>query len=164
MYARLWTLSTLHKNPRRIGTGLRIMLGHELRRIPIPRTRVNKGMEKGRGCSKPRPVCLLTALSAVVGTTHTRLRVRRTPWNRCAGHVRRAEAQAPALLAACVAFGCYWPPPPCSSPSPCWPPSSSSSSPPPPPVSPPVRPPTVSVACLAAPPATSPAWSVTCPT
>src|SRR5215208_561469 len=27
----------------------------EVRRIPIPRTRVNKGMRKGRGCSKPRP-------------------------------------------------------------------------------------------------------------
>src|SRR5215210_9537153 len=42
MYARLLTLSTLHKNPRSIGTGLRIMLGHELRRIPLPRTPVNK--------------------------------------------------------------------------------------------------------------------------
>src|SRR5215212_7065761 len=41
MYVGLRTFDTLHKNPRRIGTGLRIMLGHELRRITIPRTPVN---------------------------------------------------------------------------------------------------------------------------
>jgi hypothetical protein len=27
----------------------------ELRRIPLPRTPVNKGTKKGRGCSRPRP-------------------------------------------------------------------------------------------------------------
>jgi hypothetical protein len=31
----------------RIGTGLRIMLGCELPRIPIPRTPVNKGKKEG---------------------------------------------------------------------------------------------------------------------
>src|SRR5215213_11710960 len=46
MYVGLRTFDTLHKNPRRIGTGLRIMLGHELRRIPLPRTPVNKGKER----------------------------------------------------------------------------------------------------------------------
>src|SRR5215208_5165738 len=37
-------LRSLHKNSCRIGTGLRIMLGCELLRILIPRTRVNKGL------------------------------------------------------------------------------------------------------------------------
>jgi hypothetical protein len=27
----------------------------EVRRIPLPRTPVNKGIRKGRGCSRPRP-------------------------------------------------------------------------------------------------------------
>ena len=30
-------------------------LGYELPRNPIPRTRVNKGKKKGRGCEEPRP-------------------------------------------------------------------------------------------------------------
>jgi hypothetical protein len=37
----------------------------ELRRISLPRTRVNKGMEKGRGCSTPRPSPLLASVLGV---------------------------------------------------------------------------------------------------
>jgi hypothetical protein len=31
-------------------------LGYELPRIPLPRTSVNEGMKKDRGCSTPRPL------------------------------------------------------------------------------------------------------------
>jgi hypothetical protein len=37
----------------------------ELPRINIPRTPVNKGKEKGRGCSKPRPSPLLASVLGV---------------------------------------------------------------------------------------------------
>jgi len=58
MYVGLRTSDTLHKTACWTGPGLCIMLEVnfrerclcELRRIPIPRTRVNKGKIKGRGC------------------------------------------------------------------------------------------------------------------
>jgi hypothetical protein len=41
---RALSLCSLHKNSYRIGTELRIILGWQLPRIPIPRTSVNKGL------------------------------------------------------------------------------------------------------------------------
>jgi hypothetical protein len=43
--------------------------GGELRRIPLPRTPVNKGKKKGRGCSKPRPFLLPANFFASYGAT-----------------------------------------------------------------------------------------------